>query len=330
LALSTFASVVAIVLVVPAGASASTLIVVENSIPDAPQGFMYSAGGGLSPTTFFLDDWPGGLAGSQTYLNVPPGSGYSISQFIPVSNWYLAKVGCDDGSPITNISLSAGETVTCTFVNGYLYPRPGSATPKKVPLVKKYKPCNNSNTSHAPPLSDPSCTPVDPESTLVTTGTGGVGSGSAKLGVIPGNPGTMTDEADLSIDVNVSDVRQPTNADYTGQLVLVERLRITDQANNVEGETFGSATVQDFDFAAPFSCTATPGAGGSNCSLNTTADTLVPNFVAEGKRMQVSTLAVSVLDMGLDGSITPGTGTCPPTCGTGDEAVFVDQGIFLP
>ena len=33
------------------------------------------------------------------------------------SGWDLTSSTCDDGSPISNVNVSAGETVTCTFVN---------------------------------------------------------------------------------------------------------------------------------------------------------------------------------------------------------------------
>ena len=45
-----------------------------------------------------------------------PGSGYSIAES-PSALWELASATCSDGSPVTNIDLSAGETVTCTFTN---------------------------------------------------------------------------------------------------------------------------------------------------------------------------------------------------------------------
>ena len=31
--------------------------------------------------------------------------------------WDLTSATCDDGSPVTNIDVSSGETVTCTFNN---------------------------------------------------------------------------------------------------------------------------------------------------------------------------------------------------------------------
>ncbi len=45
-----------------------------------------------------------------------PGS-YSVAELTPPDGWVLAGASCSDGSPITAISLQAGETVTCTFTN---------------------------------------------------------------------------------------------------------------------------------------------------------------------------------------------------------------------
>jgi hypothetical protein len=73
--------------------------------------FSYTAGGGLSPTSFSLKN-----GGSQTYLNVPVGSGYSVAETVP-ANWELVSATCDDGSLVTNIGVSPNETVTCTFTN---------------------------------------------------------------------------------------------------------------------------------------------------------------------------------------------------------------------
>jgi hypothetical protein len=73
--------------------------------------FGFTAGGGLSPTTF-------GLKGgeSRTYANLAIGSGYSLAETVP-AGWEPISATCDDGSPVTNIDLAAGETVTCTFTN---------------------------------------------------------------------------------------------------------------------------------------------------------------------------------------------------------------------
>ena len=45
-----------------------------------------------------------------------PSSGYSIAESVP-TGWDQTGATCDDGSPVSNIDVAAGETVTCTFPN---------------------------------------------------------------------------------------------------------------------------------------------------------------------------------------------------------------------
>jgi hypothetical protein len=40
--------------------------------------------------------------------------------------------------------------------------------------------------------------------------------------------------------------------------------------------------------------------------------------------------SVEVTDAGEDASLTPASGSCPPSCGSGDEGVFLRQGLFAP
>jgi hypothetical protein len=85
---------------------------VTNPSPDPTnKSFSFTAGGGLSPNSFSL-----GNGGMQTYSNVTPGSGYSAAETVP-DGWDLTSSTCDDGSPVSNINVAAGETVTCTFTN---------------------------------------------------------------------------------------------------------------------------------------------------------------------------------------------------------------------
>jgi Prealbumin-like fold domain len=53
---------------------------------------------------------------SNTTANLLVGSGYAAAETVP-ANWELISATCDDGSPVTNISLSPNEVVTCTFTN---------------------------------------------------------------------------------------------------------------------------------------------------------------------------------------------------------------------
>jgi hypothetical protein len=45
-----------------------------------------------------------------------PRSGYSVAETIP-AGWDQTAASCDDGSPLANIDVAPGETVTCTFIN---------------------------------------------------------------------------------------------------------------------------------------------------------------------------------------------------------------------
>jgi hypothetical protein len=308
-------------------------VVVKDSVPNDPQNFSFTAGGGLAPANFHLDDDADGtLSNTQVFNDVEPGSGYSISESVP-AGWYQGQAVCDDGSPPSAVDVSAGETVTCTFTNSRSYPRPGGASPLRVPLVPAYRVCQQigANSQHAPPLDNPSCTPPLLASNLLTTSTAGRQLGSATLTVTPGNPATPADEADVLIAASVSDVQnQSDNSDYTGQLILTTTtLRITDRANDLSGTA--SATMEDFEFALPVNCTATPGdpLSGSTCSVSSSADTLVPGFAREGKRAVIRVQSLRMKDAGPDADVGP-PATCPPTCGTGDERTYLDQGVFAP
>jgi plastocyanin len=54
--------------------------------------------------------------GSQPSAALIPKSGYSVSE-APTTGWDLTSAMCDNGSPVTNITVNAGQTVTCTFTN---------------------------------------------------------------------------------------------------------------------------------------------------------------------------------------------------------------------
>jgi uncharacterized repeat protein (TIGR01451 family) len=109
-----------------------TIVVRKDAEPDAPDDFSFTAGGGLSPTAFALDDDPADatLSNEQRFGDVPAGSGYSLAETLP-EGWSQTSVTCSDGSPVTNIAVSAGETVTCTFANARhvepCTPTPGNA-----------------------------------------------------------------------------------------------------------------------------------------------------------------------------------------------------------
>jgi hypothetical protein len=254
------------------------------------------------------------------------------------------------------LSLALGSLLAFALASVALatHPRPGGGTPFRVPFVPAFKQCTSPNTTHTAPLALPSCTPPAMQSTLLTQGTTGGGTGFGKLDVFcnGGAPGesppcatTAGDQEDIRVTATIQDVRcvgvssgcTAAGVDYTGQLVGNSDIRITDHSNpvvctNGAGTGCTTATVTDTNFAVPASCVANATANGSTCSLATTIDTVVPNTVKETQRGVVSIFSLNAKDIGPDGSITPVGAPlpCPPICGTGDEQKFQDQGIFLP
>ena len=69
----------------------------------------FTAGGGLSPASFSLDDDADGDA-ARTRGPSPtcrPGSGYSVAETVP-AGWDQTRATCSDGSPVSNIDVGAG------------------------------------------------------------------------------------------------------------------------------------------------------------------------------------------------------------------------------
>ncbi len=85
-----------------------TLVVDEVTVPSGdPQSFAFTA----AAESFSLTD----AAAPHASAALAPGT-YSAVQTLP-AGWDLQSAVCDDGSPVTAIQLSAGETVHCTFTN---------------------------------------------------------------------------------------------------------------------------------------------------------------------------------------------------------------------
>jgi hypothetical protein len=209
------------------------------------------------------------------------------------------------------------------------YVRPRSATPLRVPLVPAYDECTAPNREHGPPLDEPSCNPPSQSSPELTVGTPDAngeaanGIASARLGVVPGVPGTPEDEADVAISVTASDVRDRTDlSDYTGELQASVALRLTDRNNSILPPVFPDdqrGTVEDTTFDVTVPCTATASAAGADCSVATTADAVVPGVVVEGDRAMWQLGQVQLFDGGPDGDAE-----------TADNTLFAVQGIFVP
>jgi hypothetical protein len=213
------------------------------------------------------------------------------------------------------------------------FPRPKSATPLQAALVPAYQACSSSNRTHGPPLAHPACNPPIRSSTPLTVGTpdaNGFASNSTgymRYGVVLGDPSTSADEADVSITVDITDVRNhPAGSDYTGRVLLTAPLTITD--NNNAAETPEPGTTEARPFEVPVQCSATADTTrGGTCVLTTSYDAVIPGAVSERQRAIWALGQIQIKDAGPNGT---GYASCPPTCGDGDETVFMRQGIFVP
>ena len=313
------------------------IIVRKDARPDSSRDFDFTTGGGLTPASFQLDDDSddnNDLASSRVFL-VDAGSGYSVSEAPPGSpDWELESADCSDGSPVSNIDVAAGETVTCTFVNkGRIgnYPRPKGATPLRVGLVTAFNQCTVDNRTHGPPLTFPSCNPPVQRSTAVTVGSpdanGAAANSESRVRYdVLFAPGGV-DDTDVRIEASITDLRckagttacgnanAADGADYVGQVQATTVLRITDPLSTE------SATMSDTGLHAPFQCASTASSSiGGSCMLNTTVDALIPGAVPEGRRSVWEMGPVQLFDGGADGQLSTGSG----------NALLLVQGTFIP
>jgi TolB protein len=216
----------------------------------------------------------------------------------------IASNGCDENADWQPIPVNA-------------YPRPRGASPMYISLVPAYEPCTSPNRSHGAPLAFDSCAPpvqASPQLTLGTPDANGAAAKSVAAAIVTakgGNPSTPADEADVRFKVSVTDVREAVGlGDYAGNLEARPALRITDRDNSPHPGGPGAATVIDLAISFQVPCTTSTDSGkGSTCAIATTADTVAPGAVKEGRR--------SVWE--LDGfEVRDG------------EAPFLRQGLFVP
>jgi hypothetical protein len=211
------------------------------------------------------------------------------------------------------------------------YVRPKGATPLRASLVPAYQECAAPNREHGPPLVHPSCNPPAQSSPHVTVGTpdsNGAAANSvafARYSAIPGAPATPADEADVEIAIEASDIRSPGSlSDYAGELQGRVSVRITDRNNSLAPPVFPddqTGTVQDTPVTVTVPCAPTANTLiGSTCSVNTTADSLVPGTVTEGDRAVWQFDRVQLFDGGDDGE----AGSAE------DNVLFATQGVFIP
>jgi hypothetical protein len=226
---------------------------------------------------------------------------------------------------------SAGVPSVARMVRVAPYDIPADASPISVALVPAFRQTISSTqcaarggatSTHGAPLALTSCNPP-----AYVAGTmarlGPQATGSAQLTAVRGDLSTAADEADLSLVLSATDVRdRQSDADYTPNpsgpdVTLVYKLRVTDSANG--SSQSDPATATDVDFEVPANCAATGGPEGAGCSVSTSADGVMPDVIKEAKDMVLQTFRIRVDDAGQN-AIT----------GDGDDRNFAMQGIYIP
>ncbi len=95
-------------------ADPGTLIVQKVTTPTIPTPGLFTFTTSIPATPTFTLDTSGAAPISQT-LVITPGV-YTVSEDI-IPGWDLTSASCSNGSPISSITIQAGEIVTCTFNN---------------------------------------------------------------------------------------------------------------------------------------------------------------------------------------------------------------------
>ena len=247
----------------------------------------------------------------------------------PPSQTEEIRVMRPDGTDSSVLLITAGRVrgldwlAIPTSIPGYA--RPKGATPLKASLVPAYRECTAPNREHGPPLAFPSCSQPQQSSQSLTVGTADANGrptrsvGFVTLTSLPGDRATPEDEADVRLELDISDVRRQSDlSDYTGNLAVLLDVRITDRYNGCCGVGGPDAgTVQDgwagdaTQFSATCAATADPDQG-ARCSVSTTMEAVVPATVIEGMRTSWQLGQIQVY------------------ASSTDPAPFVVPGIFVP
>ena len=205
------------------------------------------------------------------------------------------------------------------------YARPKSATPMEVKLVPASKACTSSNTSHGVPLAVPSCNPPVQASDYLTVGSPDAnGNAASSTGFVRMRVRSCPLCAsplppDVLISAGITDVRTKSDlSDYGGELEGRLSLRLTDRYNGPSLDW--PATVSDYPFSFAIPCTPSSGSVGSTCSVETSANAILPGLPRDFQRAIWQLGQVQVYDGGADGDADT----------AGDNTLFAIQGLFAP
>jgi Tol biopolymer transport system component len=237
-----------------------------------------------------------------------------------------------DGSGRHSIVTFSGSASTTTGWQPILHDRPQSASSLSASLVPAFRQTISSsqcparggvNSTHESPLALPSC---NPPAYLPGTGAhlGPKAVGSVQLTVVPGNPFTIADEADVAISISSTDVRdRVSDDDYRTatrphDLTLTPQLRVSDTFNGSSLNT--DATTKDVDFPIPVACGGTADQTiGATCNAATSTDAVLGGTIKEGRKMVLQTYRLWLRDAGADFR-----------AGNADDKVFAQSGIYVP
>jgi hypothetical protein len=221
-----------------------------------------------------------------------------------------------DGTGIVDVTDGAAPTWQPIPINAY--PRPKGASPMQVSLVPAYEPCTSANSTHGAPLAFPSCTPPDPASGHLTTGTPDANGRPVRMNAALTLKVTA---GDVLISTRLNDVANTDLTDYAGSLRAQLPVRITDKFNTPHPGGPGAATTQPFLYGFTIPCATHPDpTTGSDCELATSMNALAPGTHADGRRAVWQRGQVRVFDGGADADGST----------TADNTVFATQGVFVP
>jgi hypothetical protein len=277
-------------------------------------------GGAFSPASFgslggqyFFADF-----GASTIWSVVPTPAHDGFAAAPVTFDTNADAPVDlvfgPGNSMYYVAINTG-TVHQVAPN---YPRPRGASPIRVSLVPAYAQCTSTNSTHGAPLAFGSCAPPSQQSSFLTVGTPDSNGAQANS---TGFVRLRAKVGDIELEASMTDVRNRAGlGDYGGELQVLLPIRITDLNNPPPAGGSGAATTQDGTFAFTVPCTTNSDpAVGSSCSVDTTANAVMPSAVVQSDRTIWQLGQIEVLDGGADGQAS-----------TNDNTVFARQGVFVP
>jgi hypothetical protein len=119
------------------------ITIIKDTVPDSTTTFSFTASGGLTPSSFTLDDDGNNSnthSNQQVFEDVATGS-YVITE-TATSGYSLSAINCTGGQTTTelpnrlvSISVSSGDDVVCTFVNNAVVEVGGITTTRQSALA---------------------------------------------------------------------------------------------------------------------------------------------------------------------------------------------------